>query len=94
LSDQGRGDWQRHPRWLKWWFWSNYASFRPSRAATQRVIWMCFVSGIAFCLLGIWALDALLGALVMLALAALFQALLRQGDRHGVWVDCSDRQDD
>ncbi len=76
-----------HPARIKWWFWSWYGSFNPSRTATRRVIGMCLISGLAFCLLSLWERDAIWGGVLMLGLAAIFAHLIRLGDRHALWSD-------
>lgn len=35
MVDKNSDIWRNLPLWLKWWFFFNYGSFRPSRKATQ-----------------------------------------------------------
>lgn len=85
--DKQSDNWQMLPVWIKWWFFLNYLSFKPSRAATIRVVVISHVSGFLFCVLGLVSEGALAGGLIMLALAYFFHALAWQGDKYGVWYD-------
>ncbi|HEY7884743.1 MAG TPA: hypothetical protein VIC08_07315 [Cellvibrionaceae bacterium] len=87
MIDKKSVDWQRHPLWLKWWFFFNYMSFRPSRKATTRGMVMCHISGFFFCAFGLVEPSALVGGLFMLMVAYFFHFMAWQGDKYGVWFD-------
>ena len=38
MVDKNSDTWRNLPLWLKWWFFFNYLSFRPSRNVTSRII--------------------------------------------------------
>jgi transcriptional regulator with XRE-family HTH domain len=92
MIDKNSANWQNHPLWLKWWFFFNYASFRPSRKATTRAIIISHISGFMFCALGIVIQDALIGGLALLLVAYFFTLLGWQGDQYGVWYDAKEIQ--
>lgn len=90
MVDKNSDIWRNLPLWLKWWFFFNYLSFRPSRKSTLRGMIFCHVFGFLLC---VWALvdqKALLGGLSMLLVAYLFHLLAWQGDKYGVWYDKPD----
>jgi len=90
MIDKNSDVWHNLPLWLKWWFFFNYLTFRPSRKSTTRGMIFCHVFGFLLCA---WALvdqRALLGGLSMLLVAYLFHLLAWQGDKYGVWYDKPD----
>lgn len=90
MVDKNSDVWRNLPLWLKWWFFFNYLTFRPSRKSTTRGMVFCHLCGFLLCA---WALvdgRALLGGLAMLAVAYLFHLLAWQGDKYGVWYDKPD----
>lgn len=90
MVDKNSDVWRNLPLWLKWWFFFNYLTFRPSRKSTTRGIVFCHLCGFSLC---VWALidhKALLGGLTLLLTAYLFQLLAWQGDKYGVWYDKPD----
>ncbi len=90
MVDKNSDVWRNLPLWLKWWFFFNYLTFRPSRKSTTRGIVFCHLCGFSLC---VWALldhRALLGGLTLLLTAYLFQLLAWQGDKYGVWYDKPD----
>src|SRR5690606_36037344 len=87
MIDKNSDHWRNLPVWLKWWFFINYCSFRPSRKATGRALRLSHTSGFLFCIIGLVNEGALMGGLFMLAIAYFFQFLAWQGDKYGVWYD-------
>ena len=87
MINKKSADWQSHPLWLKWWFFFNYCSFRPSKRATNRCLLIAHTSGFLFCILGTVHDGALIGGIFMLAVAYLLHFLSWQGDKYGVWYD-------
>ena len=87
MIDKKSDNWQSLPVWVKWWFFFNYCSFRPSRKATSRVVVASHISGFLFCVLGLVSEGALAGGLIMLSFAYFFNFLSWQGDKYGVWYD-------
>lgn len=87
MIDKKSADWQNHPLWLKWWFFFNYLSFRPSRRATTRSMVMCHFSGFLLCSFGLVSEPALMGGLCMLLVAYFFHFMAWLGDIYGVWYD-------
>lgn len=90
MVDKNSDVWRNLPLWLKWWFFFNYLTFRPSRKSTTRGIVFCHLCGFSLC---VWALidhKVLLGGLALLLTAYLFQLLAWQGDKYGVWYDKPD----
>jgi transcriptional regulator with XRE-family HTH domain len=87
MIDKSSDNWKSLPVWLKWWFFFNYFSFRPSRKATKRGIVISHLSGFLFCCLGLVDEGALIGGLFMLLVAYMFSFLAWQGDHYGVWFD-------
>lgn len=87
MVDKHSDNWLGLSLWVKWWFFFNYCSFRPSRRATKRAIITSHVSGFLFCLMGLLHEDALVGGLFMLLVAYFFYFMLWQGDHYGVWYD-------
>ncbi len=87
MVDKNSDNWKNLPLWLKWWFFFNYNSFRPSRKATKRGIIISHASGFLFCCLGLVTEGALGGGLCMLSVAYFYSFLAWQGDQYGVWFD-------
>jgi len=87
MIDKNSDNWKNQPMWLKWWFFFNYCSFRPLKRATERGIILSHVSGFLLCILGLQYQGALVGGLIMLAVAYLCTFLLWQGNKYGVWYD-------
>ena len=87
MIDKKSVDWQRQPLWLKWWFFFNYLSFRPSRRSTVRGLFFTHVSGFLLCAFGLVNEAALVGGLCMLTTAYFFHLLAWQGDKYGIWYD-------
>lgn len=90
MVDKNSDIWRNLPLWLKWWFFFNYLSFRPSRNATGRIIIASHLSGFLFCAMGFFSQAALFGGLIMLTVAYLSHLLSWQGDKYGVWYDAID----
>ena len=90
MIDKNTDNWKSLPIWIKWWFFFNYGSFRPSRKATINVVIISHISGFGFCMLGIVNEGALIGGLIMLIFAYFFTLLAWQGDKYGVWYDVQD----
>ncbi len=84
--------WQQLPLFLKIWFVFNFLQARPRRDTALRIQWLTHVTGFIFCLLGIWSEAALVGGLMMLATAYLFQLLSWQGDRYGIWYELPEQE--
>lgn len=87
MIDKNSDRWQNLPVWLKWWFFVNYCSFRPSRRATTRIIFVSHATGFLLCLLGLVLEGALRGGICMLSIAYFSHFLAWQGDSYGVWYD-------
>ena len=92
MIDKNSDQWRNLPVWLKWWFFFNYGSFRPSRKATTRVIFVSHATGFLLCLLGLVMEAALAGGICMLVIAYFFHLLAWQGDSFGVWYDADPAQ--
>ena len=90
MVDKNSDVWHNLPLWLKWWFFFNYLSFRPSRNATSRIIIVSHISGFLFCAMGFFSVAALFGGLIMLTVGYLSHLLTWQGDKYGVWYDAID----
>lgn len=87
MIDRNSDNWKNLPLWVKWWFFANYLTFRPSRKATQRGIFIAHASGFLFCVLGLMIEAALAGGLAMLVIGYFFYFMRLQGDHYGVWYD-------
>lgn len=87
MIDKNTDQWKTLPVWIKWWFFFNYGSFRPSRRATKRVIILSHLTGFLFCMLGLINEGSLVGGLFMLLTAYFFTLLAWQGDKYGIWYD-------
>ncbi len=87
MADKNSTQWQSLPIWLKWWFFMNYLSFKPSKSATSRTIYLSHFSGFLSCAFGFVSEAALAGGLIMFGLAYFFTFLAWQGDKYGVWYD-------
>jgi transcriptional regulator with XRE-family HTH domain len=87
MIDKSSDNWKNQSVWIKWWFFFNYCSFRPSRKATTRGIALAHTSGFLFCCLGIINEGALIGGLFMLLTAYFLTFLAWQGDNYGIWFD-------
>jgi transcriptional regulator with XRE-family HTH domain len=87
MIDKNTDNWKTLPAWVKWWFFFNYGSFRPTRKAAKNAVIISHASGFAFCVLGVINEGALIGGLFMLSFAYFFTLLTWQGDRYGVWYD-------
>lgn len=72
MIDKNSDHWRNLAVWLKWWFLINYCSFRPSRKATTRIIFLSHATGFLLCLLGLVVEGALPGGLCMLMIAYFF----------------------
>ncbi len=90
MIDKNSDIWRGLPVWLKWWFFFNYFSFRPSRKATTRSIATCHISGFLFCALGLVQHPALIGGLFMLSTGYAFNFFAWLGDKYGVWYDAGE----
>jgi transcriptional regulator with XRE-family HTH domain len=90
VIDKNSDVWRGLPVWLKWWFFLNYLSFRPSRRATSRAIALCHISGFLFCAAGLVSKPLLVGGLIMLMTGYGFNFFAWLGDRYGVWYDAGD----
>lgn len=87
MIDKNTDQWRQLPLWVKWWFFFNYGTFKPSRKATIRAMVLCHLSGFLFCVGGLYK-EALVGGAVSMLLAAyIFTFLKWQGDKFGVWFD-------
>ncbi len=90
MIDKNSDVWRNLPLWLKWWFFLNYLSFKPSRKSTLRGMIFCHACGFALCSLAWFDPKALPGGLAFLLTAYLFHLLAWQGDKYGVWYDKPD----
>jgi transcriptional regulator with XRE-family HTH domain len=80
-------NWQELPLLLKIWFIFNFLQTRPTRKSAVRIEVVAHCSGFLFCCLGILSEPALVGGILMLALAYLFLFLKYQGDKYAIWYD-------
>lgn len=92
MIDKTSNNWKGLPVWVKWWFFLNYCSFKPSKKATKRVVFLSHLSGFLFCVLGLVNEGALAGGIIMLLLAYFFYFLSLQGDHYGVWYDVGEEE--
>lgn len=87
--DKQSDNWQKLPWLLKFWFVFNFLQTRPTRNSAVRIEIITHASGFIFCSLGIVSEPALVGGLMLLAMAYLFMLLKYQGDKYGVWYDAA-----
>lgn len=87
MIDKNSDVWRNLPLWLKWWFFFNYLTFRPSRKSSIRGMAFCHLCGFMLCVFAWFDPKALPGGLVFLLTAYLFHLLVWQGDKYGVWYD-------
>lgn len=90
MIDKNSDVWRNLPLWLKWWFFFNYLSFKPSRKSTMRGMIFCHAFGFLLCACALVDQKALWGGLSMLIVAYLFHLLAWQGDKYGVWYEKPD----
>ena len=90
MVDKNSDVWRNLPLWLKWWFFFNYLTFRPSRKSTTRGMIFCHLCGFLFCAVSWTDHRALFAGLTLLLTAYLFHLLAWQGDKYGVWYDKPD----
>ena len=84
-------NWDKHPLWLKCWFFFNFLSFRTTRSVATRIQIISHLSGFLLCVFGLISEPALVGGLLMLATAYLFMLLTWQGDKYGIWYDINEK---
>lgn len=90
MIDKNTEQYRQLPLWVKWWFFFNYGTFKPSRKATVRAMILCHLSGFIFCVGGLF-IDPLKGGAVCMLFTAYFCTFLKwQGDKFGVWFDVVD----
>jgi len=87
--DKQSDNWQKLPWLLKFWFVFNFLQTRPTRNSAVRIEIITHASGFIFCSLGIVSEPALVGGLMLLAMAYLFMLLKYQGDKYGIWYDAA-----
>ncbi|NOU50018.1 helix-turn-helix domain-containing protein [Pseudoalteromonas sp. JBTF-M23] len=87
MISKNEDNWRALPLFLKVWFVFNFLQNRPTRRSASRVQFMAHVSGFLFCCLGFVSEAALAGGLILLASAYLFNILIYQGDKYGIWYD-------
>ncbi|BBN83516.1 hypothetical protein PA25_35010 [Pseudoalteromonas sp. A25] len=87
MIDKNEDNWQTLPLFLKIWFVFNFLQARPTRRSATRVQFLAHISGFVFCCLGFVSEAALAGGLIMLASGYLFNFLIYQGDKYGIWYD-------
>jgi DNA-binding XRE family transcriptional regulator len=85
--DKTAAGWQNLPFWLKCWFFLNFLSMRTRRVVARRIHVISNLFGFLFCALGFFSEAALAGGLILLANAFLFELLMWQGDKYGIWYD-------
>jgi transcriptional regulator with XRE-family HTH domain len=85
--EDDKAGWQALPFWLKCWFFFHFLSVRTRRGSVKRIKSVSEGFGFAFCALGLLSEASLAGGLILLANGYLFQILLWQGDRYGIWYD-------
>lgn len=87
VIDRQSTQWQDLPFTIKLWFRFNFLQMQPSRRVAKRVV--LWLHGFAFVFVcgGIASQASLVGGIILLANAYLFQALMWQGDHYGVWYD-------
>ena len=94
MIDKNSDNWKGLPLLLKCWFVFNFLQTRPTRMSATRIEVVGHISGFAFCCMGFMSEAALIGGLIMLATAYLFQLLKWQGDKYGIWYDNESANDD
>ncbi len=87
MIDKKSSDWQNLPLFLKCWFTLNFLSARPNKPAANRVKYLSHLGGFLACSVGVVNEAALVGGLLLLANAYLFELLIFQGDKYGIWFD-------
>ncbi|PAJ71725.1 transcriptional regulator [Pseudoalteromonas sp. NBT06-2] len=87
MIDKKSGNWEALPLILKCWFVFNFLQTRPSRKSALRIEITGHISGFIFCCLGLVSEAALVGGLLMLAIAYFYHWLKWQGDKYGIWYD-------
>jgi hypothetical protein len=88
MVDKSSENWGKLSIWVKLWFMTNFLDNKPiQRAVARRVMMASHISGFLGCLGGLFSEAALVGGLIMLANAYLFQLLTWQGDKYGIWYD-------
>lgn len=87
MVDKNSDVWRNLPLWLKWWFFLNYLSFKPTRKSTMRGLFFCHIGGFSLCTFALHDPKALAPGLLMLVTAYMFHLLAWQGDRYGIWYD-------
>jgi len=87
VIDKHSNNWEHLPLWLKCCFSLNLLAAQPERKTVRRILMASHICGFSFCLLGLVSEAALAGGLIMLSNAYLFQLLMFQGDRLGIWFD-------
>ncbi len=87
IMDKNTENWKALPLLLKFWFIFNYLQVRPARKTALRIEIIGHISGFAFCCLGLRSEAALVGGLLMLAIAYFYYWLKWQGDKYGIWYD-------
>lgn len=90
MIDKNSDVWRNLPLWLKWWFFINYFTFKPTRKSTIRGMVFCHFFGFLLCAVAWVDLKALPGGLALLLTAYFFHFLAWQGDKYGVWYDKPD----
>ncbi len=90
MMDKNSDVWKNLPLWLKWWFFINYFTFKPTRKSTIRGMVFCHFFGFLLCAVAWIDPKALPGGLVLLVTAYFFHFLAWQGDKYGVWYDKPD----
>jgi transcriptional regulator with XRE-family HTH domain len=88
MVDKSSENWSKLSIWVKLWFMTNFLDNKPiQRSVARRVMLASHISGFLACLGGLFSEAALVGGLIMLANAYLFQLLTWQGDKYGIWYD-------
>jgi len=87
MIDKKSDNWKDLPFLMKCWFVFNFLQTRPTRSSATRIELIGHVSGFSFCCLGLISEAALVGGVLMLAIAYLYRGLIWQGDRYGIWYD-------
>ncbi len=90
MMDKNSDVWKNLPLWLKWWFFINYFTFKPTRKSTIRGMVFCHFFGFLLCAVAWIDPKALPGGLVLLVTAYFFHFLARQVEKYGVWYDKAD----
>ncbi|MEW6990506.1 helix-turn-helix domain-containing protein [Colwelliaceae bacterium 6441] len=87
MLDKNSENWKNLPFLLKCWFVFNFLQTRPTRDSAKRIEIVTHIFGFLFCALGLVNEASLVGGLMMLSIAYLFQFLKWQGDKYGIWYD-------